>query len=163
MGTSVVAYHSASYQAALQRVAKFAKDDTAPILLQGESGTGKTMLARCIHALSPRSHGPFQHIVLSTLDDGVASSELFGHLAGAFTDARHMRTGHFASANRGTLVLETVGSQKWRYIVRMAEPWWSVRIPRSFDRLESRVGRGRGRAGNWPRRDWYVGGALHPL
>src|SRR5207237_878220 len=73
---------SAAYHSALYRVGLFARDDTAPILLQGESGTGKTQIARRIHGMSPRASGPFQHIVLSTLDDGLASSELFGHVAG---------------------------------------------------------------------------------
>lgn len=102
-------FRSASYQAALLRIERFASDVTAPILLQGESGTGKTMLARHIHAVSPRSHRRFQHVVLSTLDDGIASSELFGHVAGAFTDARRPRAGHFASANDGTLFLDEIG------------------------------------------------------
>lgn len=100
---------SAPYQAAMLRLARFASDDTAPILLQGETGTGKTSLARQIHAMSPRARGPFQQIVLSTLDDGVAASELFGHVAGAFTDARRPRTGHFASAHGGSLFLDEIG------------------------------------------------------
>jgi len=53
-------YRSTSYHAALLRLARFARDETAPILLQGESGTGKTSLARHIHSLSPRAKGPFQ-------------------------------------------------------------------------------------------------------
>jgi DNA-binding NtrC family response regulator len=106
---SGASFHSASYQSALQRLDRFACDDTAPILLQGESGTGKTSLARRVHAQSPRCNGPFQHIVLSALDDGVACSELFGHVAGAFTDARHTRAGLFASANGGTLFLDEIG------------------------------------------------------
>lgn len=108
-GNGHVTYRSTSYQATLLRLARFARDETAPILLQGESGTGKTSLARHIHALSPRARGPFQHVVLSTLDDGVTSSELFGHVAGAFTDARRARAGHFASASGGTLVLDEIG------------------------------------------------------
>lgn len=100
---------STSFQAALARLDRFARDDTAPILLQGESGTGKTVLARRIHALSPRCRGPFQHIVLSAVDDGIASSELFGHVAGAFTDARRPRAGYFVSASGGTLFLDEIG------------------------------------------------------
>lgn len=100
---------SPAYQAALHKLSLFARDDSVPILLQGESGTGKTTLARHVHAISLRAKGPLQHVVLSTLDDGVASSELFGHVAGAFTDARHSRVGHFASANGGTLFLDEIG------------------------------------------------------
>lgn len=99
---------SNAYSAAIGRLERFARDDTATILLQGESGTGKTTLAKRIHALSPRPAGPFQCVVLSALDDGVASSELFGHVVGAFTDARHARAGHFVSANRGTLFLDEI-------------------------------------------------------
>lgn len=102
-------YRSAAYQAAILRLARFARDDTAPILLQGESGTGKTSMARSVHAASARGGGPFQHVVLSTLDDSLASSELFGHVAGAFTDARQARAGQFASANGGTLFLDEIG------------------------------------------------------
>lgn len=100
---------STRYQATLLRLARFARDETAPVLLQGEAGTGKTSLARYVHSISPRASGPFQHVVLSALDDGVASSELFGHVAGAFTDARRARAGCFVSANGGTLFLDEIG------------------------------------------------------
>lgn len=73
-------YRSAAYQAAILRLARFARDDTAPILLQGESGTGKTSMARSVHAVSARGGSPFHHVVLSTLDGSLASSELFGHV-----------------------------------------------------------------------------------
>lgn len=102
------AYRAAAYQEALLRLERFARDETAPILIQGEPGTGKTLLARHIHSLSPRSRGPFQHLVLSTVDEGLAGSELFGHLVGAFTDARRPRAGHFASASGGTLFLDEI-------------------------------------------------------
>ena len=100
---------SAAFDAVLSRVMRFARDDTAPILLQGESGTGKTRLARQIHDHSPRAKGPFRHLVLSAVDDGVSASELFGHVPGAFTDARQSRVGQFASANGGTLFLDEIG------------------------------------------------------
>ncbi len=88
---------------------RFAKDRRATILIEGESGTGKTRLARRIHQRSPRASSPFNTVVLSTLDDTLASSELFGHVSGAFTDARHSRAGHFVTANAGTLFLDEIG------------------------------------------------------
>jgi DNA-binding NtrC family response regulator len=100
---------SNAYHAVLHQLERFARDETALILLQGESGTGKTTLARRIHALSPRSAGPFQTVTLSALNDGVSNSELFGHVHGAFTDARHTRPGHFVSSTRGTLFLDEIG------------------------------------------------------
>jgi DNA-binding NtrC family response regulator len=93
----------------MRSVYLFAKHDDAPILIEGESGTGKTVLARVIHDCSPRADRPFQHTDLSALDDGIASSALFGHVAGAFTDARSSRAGAFASAHRGTVFLDEIG------------------------------------------------------
>lgn len=102
-------FRSATYLATLARARRFARDDRAAILIEGEAGTGKTLLARNIHQASARARGPFNHIVLSTLDDALASSELFGHVAGAFTDARTARSGQFVSANGGTLFLDEIG------------------------------------------------------
>ena len=103
------AIRSNSYHAALLRLERIARDETATVLLEGESGTGKTTLARRIHEWSPRARGPFQQVVLSALDDGVAGSDIAGHVAGAYTDARQSRAGHFVSAKGGTLFLDEIG------------------------------------------------------
>ena len=79
------------------------------MLLEGESGTGKTMVARYLHSLSPRSSGPYQQIVLAELDDALANSELFGHVKGAFTDAHDSRQGSFVSAHGGTIFFDEIG------------------------------------------------------
>lgn len=100
---------SAAYRVVLERARRFAQDRRATILIEGESGTGKTMLARYIHQHSPRATGPYHAVVLSALDDALAGSELFGHVAGAFTDARQSRAGTFVSANGGTLFLDEIG------------------------------------------------------
>lgn len=81
----------------------------ALVLLEGESGTGKTYFARYLHEHSPRASGPFESVVLPTLDDNLAPSELFGHVRGAYTDARQHRPGRFVSANGGTLFLDEIG------------------------------------------------------
>ena len=100
---------SAPFRKALSQIRRFARDSSAAVLIEGESGTGKTQIARLLHAWSARARGPYHLVVLSTLDDALASSELFGHVAGAFTDARVNRAGHFATANGGTLFLDEIG------------------------------------------------------
>ena len=97
------------FRRVLDQVHRLARSGTAPILLEGESGTGKTLLARYLHDVSPRSARPFHSVVLSTLDDSLASSDLFGHVAGAFTDARRSRTGHFVASQGSTLLLDEIG------------------------------------------------------
>ena len=99
----------ATYRAALDLIDKFARDRTAAILIEGESGTGKTLLARRVHELSPRRAAPFRQCVLSAMDDNFASDELFGHVPGAYTGARDGRAGLFVSAAGGTVFLDEIG------------------------------------------------------
>jgi len=103
------AFRSSRFLRAMAQAERFARDRSAPILIEGESGTGKTQLARHIHRHSPRAAASFRAVVMSTLDDSLASSELFGHVAGAYTDARSARAGHFATAHGGTLFLDEIG------------------------------------------------------
>jgi DNA-binding NtrC family response regulator len=81
-----------------------------PVLLLGETGTGKTTLARWLHQRGPRSDGPFIEANCSAIPDSLAESELFGHERGAFTDARSTRLGLFEAAIGGTLFLDEVNS-----------------------------------------------------
>jgi DNA-binding NtrC family response regulator len=82
----------------------------ASVLITGEHGTGKDVVARWIHAASPRSARAFVPVNASALADGVFESELFGHVKGAFTDAKQDRVGCFELADGGTLFLDEIGS-----------------------------------------------------
>jgi transcriptional regulator with GAF, ATPase, and Fis domain len=90
---------------ALQR----ASGSDATVLLEGESGTGKELFARALHALSPRSDGPFVAINCAAIPDNLLETELFGHEKGAFTGAVARKPGKFELAHKGTLFLDEIG------------------------------------------------------
>ena len=88
---------------------KFAASSASTILITGESGTGKDLAARAVHAASERRGGPFQNITCSALPDALLESELFGHERGAFTDASAKKVGLLELANEGTVFLDEIG------------------------------------------------------
>jgi len=89
-------------------VDQVAKTD-ATVLLQGETGVGKELVARAIHEKSSRCNGPYVKVNCATLPEGLVESELFGHERGAFTGADRQRKGRFELADRGTILLDEVG------------------------------------------------------
>jgi hydrogenase-4 transcriptional activator len=95
-------------QAVLERVNLVARSD-APVLILGETGTGKELIARMIHSRSPRAAGPFMRVNCGAIPSELIDSQLFGHERGAFTGAVDTREGWFERADGGTLLLDEVG------------------------------------------------------
>ncbi len=100
---------SPAFQAVIRQIRKVAATD-ANVLILGENGTGKELVAREIHTLSDRSAESFVPVDLGALSHGLFESELFGHAKGAFTDAREARAGRFEVADKGTLFLDEIGN-----------------------------------------------------
>jgi DNA-binding NtrC family response regulator len=92
------------------RLAERVAASDAPVLITGEHGTGKEVIARWLHAHSQRANQPFVAINAGGISEGVFESELFGHVKGAFTDARTDRAGCFELADGGTLFLDEIGN-----------------------------------------------------
>ena len=99
---------SAALQGVLRLVRVVAPTD-ATVLIQGETGTGKELIAEAIHKCSDRSSGPFVKVNCSAIPSGLLESELFGHERGAYTGAFTRSIGRFERANRGTLFLDEIG------------------------------------------------------
>jgi PAS domain S-box-containing protein len=100
--------NSPALLAALRKVEKVAATDSS-VLIFGETGTGKELIARAIHSRSPRRDRPLVKVNCSAISAGLVESELFGHVKGAFTGALERRTGRFELADGGTIFLDEVG------------------------------------------------------
>src|SRR5690349_10986322 len=105
-----VVTRSAQMQQTLDLTRKAAESDRTTILILGESGTGKGVLAKAIHYASPRSAMPLIELNCAALPDTLLESELFGFEPGAFTDARRRKEGLIERANGGTLFLDEIGN-----------------------------------------------------
>ena len=104
-----VVSRDAQVQRILQSIEVVA-DTRATILIEGESGTGKTLIARTIHQSSSRRQGPFVEVNCGALPDDLLESELFGHVKGAFTGAVRDKAGKFEAADGGTIFLDEIGT-----------------------------------------------------
>ena len=102
-------------------------DTRATVLVSGESGTGKSMIARAIHRRSGRAKGPFVEVACGALPETLLESELFGHVAGAFTGATGEKMGKFLQADGGTIFLDEIGT---------ASPAMQVKLLRVLQELK---------------------------
>lgn len=108
--STMIVGHTAAMQDILATVRRVAMYSTTTVLLQGESGTGKDVVARAIHQTSNRAAYPFVDINCAAIPDTLLETELFGVEAGAYTDAKASREGYLQRADGGTLFLDEIGS-----------------------------------------------------
>ncbi|KAA3618886.1 MAG: sigma-54-dependent Fis family transcriptional regulator [Calditrichaeota bacterium] len=131
-GINQIIGESPQMQEVIQLIDKIAKSDAETILLTGESGTGKDLVAKAIHYESPRMNYPFMAVNCGALPDTLLESELFGHERGAFTDAKDVKRGLFELADKGSILLDEIGD---------ASPSFQIKLLRFIEeKLFKRVG-----------------------
>src|SRR6202165_774512 len=122
--------------AAVYQLTRLVAPTRASVLLVGETGTGKELIARAIHRLSPRADGPYVRVNCGALSESLLESELFGHIKGAFTGAVDNKTGRFEAPHGGTIFLDEINSMTAKLQVKLLR----VLQEREFERVgESRT------------------------
>src|SRR5436305_12014768 len=121
---------------AVYRRTRLVAPSKTSVLLVGETGTGKELIARALHRLSPRADGPYVRVNCGALSESLLESELFGHVKGAFTGALDNKTGRFEAAHGGTIFLDEISSMSYKLQVKLLR----VLQEREFERVgESRT------------------------
>jgi DNA-binding NtrC family response regulator len=127
---------------AMQKVYQITRQvakSNASVLLLGETGTGKELIAKAIHRLSPRGSGPFVRVNCGALAENLLESELFGHVRGAFTGAIDNRTGRFEAAHTGTVFLDEINSTTAKLQVKLLRVLQEYEFERVGDTQTIRV------------------------
>ncbi|MGA2061716.1 MAG: sigma-54 factor interaction domain-containing protein, partial [Thermoguttaceae bacterium] len=127
---------------AMQKVYQLTRQvakSNASVLLLGETGTGKELIAKAIHRLSPRGSGPFVRVNCGALAENLLESELFGHVRGAFTGAIDNRTGRFEAAHTGTVFLDEINSTTPKLQVKLLRVLQEYEFERVGDTQTIRV------------------------
>src|SRR5450432_3426134 len=121
---------------AVYRLTRLVANARASVLLIGETGTGKEVIARNIHRLGTRADGPYVRVNCGALSESLLESELFGHIKGAFTGAIDNKTGRFEAAHTGSIFLDEISSMSPKLQVKLLR----VLQEREFERVgESRT------------------------
>ncbi|HEY3962937.1 MAG TPA: sigma-54 dependent transcriptional regulator [Planctomycetaceae bacterium] len=121
------------------RITRQVAASSATVLLTGETGTGKELIARGIHELSPRASGPYIRVNCGALSESLLESELFGHVKGAFTSAVENRTGRFEAAHGGTIFLDEIDSVSYTLQVKLLRVLQEQEFERVGDNRTIRV------------------------
>jgi len=142
-GITNIVGRSKAVEQVLTMIRKVADSAASTVLIQGESGTGKDVVAKAIHYASARADKPFMNITCTALTESLLESEMFGHERGAFTDAKVMKKGLLEVANGGTVFLDEVGdmgAQLQSKVLRFLEEKSFKRVGGSVDiRVDVRV------------------------
>lgn len=130
---------ASSCMAEVCRITRQVAVSRASVLVVGETGTGKELIARAVHQLSPRADGPYVRVNCGALSESLLESELFGHVKGAFTGAIDNKTGRFEAAHAGTIFLDEISSMSHKLQVKLLRVLQEQEFERVGDHRTIRV------------------------